>query len=316
MGRELAGLHLAGVSARGMQPRTAGSVDRAGVVPIERNHVALIKPGAGLHVGEAFPAAPDAVDLVADLGRAIDDALDDGIQSGNVAAAGEDADAKGSSHSCLPWMFGRSRPDGWRPRVCRLHHLKVARTHQRQSEVHKTPRECPGRCGAAGPPGPQHAWWPGGRRGAAGPPGPQHAWWLGAGDAERPGRSCATSHRVTSIRQRHAAGHGCRRPRDASSRSWHAPPAYPAAGPNTRRRITVTRWLSARSVAAAAPGTDASPAKCPATVRSDSGGRGHRRRGGPRTASPSGPDHRRSSSLRPWPTDAPSRRARSPAAPA
>ena len=62
-------------------------------------------------MGQAFPAAPDAVDLVAKLGCAIDDALDHGVESGDVAAPGQDADARGSSHACLPWV-GRGRGGG------------------------------------------------------------------------------------------------------------------------------------------------------------------------------------------------------------
>ncbi len=41
-------------------------------------------------VGQAFPPAADADDFAADLATAVDDALDNGIQSGHIAAAGED----------------------------------------------------------------------------------------------------------------------------------------------------------------------------------------------------------------------------------
>ena len=44
-------------------------------------------------VCQAFPSAPDADDLAADLGAAIDHFLDDGVQAGNVAASREDANA-------------------------------------------------------------------------------------------------------------------------------------------------------------------------------------------------------------------------------
>src|SRR5664279_1887032 len=107
--RKLAGLHLARVRPGRVQPRAAGAIDRAGIGPIERHDVVRIQAGARLHVGQAFPAAPDAHDLVAKLSCAIDDALDDGIEAGDVAASREDADAGGSTHACLPWMFGRSR---------------------------------------------------------------------------------------------------------------------------------------------------------------------------------------------------------------
>src|SRR5450759_4579425 len=92
-----------------MQPGAAGAIDRARVDSIERHDVVSIQAGARLHVCQAFPAAPDAHDLVAKLSCAIDDAFDDGIEAGDVAASGEDADAGGSTHTCLPWMFGRGR---------------------------------------------------------------------------------------------------------------------------------------------------------------------------------------------------------------
>ena len=53
-------------------------------------------------VGQALPAAPDAEDLVAEVGGAVDDALDDRVEAGDVAAAGEDADPPRCCHVRAP----------------------------------------------------------------------------------------------------------------------------------------------------------------------------------------------------------------------
>jgi len=59
--------------------------------------------------GSGLPAAPDAVDLIPKLGCAIDDAFDDGVQTGDVAAAGQDADYAGFD-SCVPSVDVRAQP--------------------------------------------------------------------------------------------------------------------------------------------------------------------------------------------------------------
>ena len=82
---------FARVRPRGVEDRAAGPVDRPGVDPVERSEVVGIELGAGPDVGQALPAAADAEDLVAGLGRPVDDALDDGVETRDVAAAGEDA---------------------------------------------------------------------------------------------------------------------------------------------------------------------------------------------------------------------------------
>jgi hypothetical protein len=73
--------------------RSAGAVDRPGVPAVERPDVLLVKVGARPHVGQGLPAPAEADHLEAELGGAIDDALDDGVEAGDVAAPGEDADA-------------------------------------------------------------------------------------------------------------------------------------------------------------------------------------------------------------------------------
>ena len=77
-----------------MQIGAAGAVDGARVVAIERQNVAA---AAGdvvqVHVGQRLPAAAQADDFAADLARSIDHCLDDGIQTGDIAATGQNADA-------------------------------------------------------------------------------------------------------------------------------------------------------------------------------------------------------------------------------
>src|SRR4029077_9248289 len=83
--------HFARVGARGVQDSAAGAVNGAGVFAIERANVG-VGGIRGIHVREAFPAFADADDGAAEFRGAIDDGLDDGIQAGHVAAAGEDGD--------------------------------------------------------------------------------------------------------------------------------------------------------------------------------------------------------------------------------
>ena len=85
--------------------------------PVERAEVALAAAvgGARLDVGQALPAATDAEDVVAGLGRSIDDALDDGVEAGDVAAAGQDGDAFRSRHGAGILLRVRPRPFGCDP---------------------------------------------------------------------------------------------------------------------------------------------------------------------------------------------------------
>ena len=86
-------LHLARVGARAVQPGAAGAVDGAGVVDVQRYHVAFVEHAPGLLVGQPFPAAPDADDLEAELMGPVRHPLDDAVQAGDVAAPRQDADA-------------------------------------------------------------------------------------------------------------------------------------------------------------------------------------------------------------------------------
>ena len=63
--------------------------------------------GIEAEVGQALPAAADADDLVADLGRPVDDRLDDRVQARDVAAAGQDSDPSRSTHGAGIVPLGR-----------------------------------------------------------------------------------------------------------------------------------------------------------------------------------------------------------------
>src|SRR5882762_10529187 len=89
--RELSFNHLARVGARGVEYGAAGAIDGAGIFAIEWANVRVGGIG-GIHVGEAFPAFADADDGATELAGAVDYGLDDWVQAGNVAAAGEDGD--------------------------------------------------------------------------------------------------------------------------------------------------------------------------------------------------------------------------------
>src|SRR5882762_2221749 len=89
--RELGFDHLARVGTRGVEYGAARAIDGAGIFAIEWANVRVGGIG-GIHMGKTLPAFADADDGAAELAGAIDDGLDDGIQAGNVAAAGEDSD--------------------------------------------------------------------------------------------------------------------------------------------------------------------------------------------------------------------------------
>ena len=80
-----------------MQERAAGAVDGAGVFAVERQDVARL---AGriveVDVGQALPAAANAGDFDALGGAAVNDVFDDGVETGNITASGENADSTGS----------------------------------------------------------------------------------------------------------------------------------------------------------------------------------------------------------------------------
>ena len=129
-----AGPHLARVRARRVEHRAAGPVDRPGVDPVERPDVLRVELGPGSLVGQALPAAADAEDLVAELGRAVDDALDDRVEAGDVAAAGEDADPSRCSHGGSDAGI-RPGPAGsrWIPGACGPNAHAPVRTRVAQS---------------------------------------------------------------------------------------------------------------------------------------------------------------------------------------
>ena len=75
-----------------MQDGAAGPVDGAGVGAIQRHDVVLLgRRIVRIEVREAFPAAADAYNLAAVFRAPVNHFFDDGIQPGNVAAAGENA---------------------------------------------------------------------------------------------------------------------------------------------------------------------------------------------------------------------------------
>ena len=97
--RQPGGRHLARVRPRGVEDRPAGPLDRPRVDPVERAEVVAGRPGRRPEVGQPFPSPADAEGRVARLRGAVDDALDDGVEAGHVAAAGEDRD---------PFWFGHA----------------------------------------------------------------------------------------------------------------------------------------------------------------------------------------------------------------
>ena len=85
--RELGFDHFARVSARGVEYGAARAIDRAGIFAIERTNVRVGGIG-GIHMSKTLPAFANADDGAAELAGAVDYGLDDGIEAGNVAAAG------------------------------------------------------------------------------------------------------------------------------------------------------------------------------------------------------------------------------------
>ncbi len=115
-GRQGLAPHLARVRPRGVEPGPAGPVDRPGVGPIEVAEVVGVELRPRSSVGQALPAAADPDDVVAELGRPVDDALDDRIEPGDVAASGQDADPSGPGHGPVSPCAGvKSGPAAGRP---------------------------------------------------------------------------------------------------------------------------------------------------------------------------------------------------------
>src|SRR6266700_4183197 len=87
-------LHVRRVGPARVQHGPAVSIDRAGVLTVEGDDIA--RPAVGvldIEVRERFPTAAQTADLDVVVACAIRYALDDRIETGNVAAAGENADA-------------------------------------------------------------------------------------------------------------------------------------------------------------------------------------------------------------------------------
>ena len=101
------------VGPRGVEHRAAGPVDGPRVDAVEGHDVARVGRARRALVGQALPAAADAEDLVAELGGAVGDALDDAVEAGDVAAAGQDADASwlgpSARHSPVSAPVARAR---------------------------------------------------------------------------------------------------------------------------------------------------------------------------------------------------------------
>ena len=129
--REL--LHLGRVRAARVEERAAGPVDGARVVARERQHVPRAARGiVEIEVREPLPPAADADRPRRRGRRPVDDALDDGVQAGDVAPAREDPDAR-SCHARNPRRTSRdtplkNRPSAplWRPPACRAGERRTA----------------------------------------------------------------------------------------------------------------------------------------------------------------------------------------------
>ena len=97
-------------------------------VAVERPQVVGVEAELRPDVGQALPAATDPEDVVARLGRPVDDALDDGVEAGDVAAAGQDPDAL----RVLSW-----RPESYASTVRTM----VARGLRRPAAMRRTRRD-------------------------------------------------------------------------------------------------------------------------------------------------------------------------------
>ena len=77
-----------------MQEGAAGAVDGAGILARQRQDVAFFaRLVVEFDVRESFPAAPDADDFAIVFGASIGHFFDDGIEAGDITAAGENANA-------------------------------------------------------------------------------------------------------------------------------------------------------------------------------------------------------------------------------
>src|SRR5699024_8596887 len=105
----VAGPHLPGVRARAVQEGATGPVDGAHTHRVEVDQV-LCHGRRVVEVGaqQTAPPPPDAGDLVPLLVDPVDHGLDAGVESRDVTAAGEDADAH--VVALLPLLAGAAPP--------------------------------------------------------------------------------------------------------------------------------------------------------------------------------------------------------------
>jgi hypothetical protein len=90
--RHILGADLARVGAAGVQKRAAGAVNRAHHILVQPDRIAvdafLI---VAVQLQQAAPPAANADDLMALVHRAIDDRFDAGVKTGDITAAGQNA---------------------------------------------------------------------------------------------------------------------------------------------------------------------------------------------------------------------------------
>ena len=99
-------LHLGRIGAARMQERAAGAVDGARVLAIQRQHVPS-RAGGIVRLTWVRPSHPLRMPTTSMpmLTRPVNDILDDGIETWDVAAAGQDTDSLGSHElSWLEWI--------------------------------------------------------------------------------------------------------------------------------------------------------------------------------------------------------------------
>src|SRR5664280_3842928 len=97
-GGQVPGPHALRVRPRRVERGPARPVDRPGVHAVEGADVVLVRLGARPHVRQRLPAAAQPEHVEPELGGPVDDALDDGVEAGDVTPAREDSDAVRGGH--------------------------------------------------------------------------------------------------------------------------------------------------------------------------------------------------------------------------
>jgi hypothetical protein len=86
-----------------VQERSARPVYRARILPVQRQHVSSCADGViEINVSETLPSSANANYFDTVLARPVDDVFDDGIETWDVSAAGQNTDSP-DSHE-LSWM--------------------------------------------------------------------------------------------------------------------------------------------------------------------------------------------------------------------